>query len=85
MRVAVFSTKSYDKLFFEEANQRLADAHGSRAPHEIGFFETRLTAESVSLAYGIPAVCVFVNDELDPEVLSMLSAGENEVTPAMLQ
>jgi D-lactate dehydrogenase len=79
MRVAVFPTKSYDKLFFEEANQRLADAHGSRAVHEIGFFETRLTAEPVSLTYGIPAVCVFVNDGLDPDVLSMLSEGATKL------
>ncbi|MDA1035884.1 MAG: 2-hydroxyacid dehydrogenase [Chloroflexi bacterium] len=79
MRVAIFSTKPYDKRFFEEANQRLADKHGSRAAHELGFFETRLTAESVSLAFGIPAVCAFVNDELDPNVLSMLSAGETKL------
>ena len=79
MRVAIFSTKPYDKRYFEEANQRLADTHGSRAAHELGFFETRLTAESVSLAFGIPAVCAFVNDELDPNVLSMLSAGETKL------
>ena len=79
MRVAVFSTQPYDRKFLGEANQRLINAGGPRAGHELGFYESRLTAESVALAFGIPAVCVFVNDELDPLVLSMLSGGETKV------
>jgi D-lactate dehydrogenase len=79
MRVAVFSTKPYDRKFLDEANQRLIDAGGPRAGHELGYFESRLTAESVALAFGIPAVCVFVNDEIDPPVLSMLSGGETKL------
>jgi D-lactate dehydrogenase len=79
MRVAVFSTQPYDRKFLSEANQRLINAGGPRAGHELGFYESRLTAESVALAFGIPAVCVFVNDELDPLVLSMLSGGETKV------
>ena len=79
MRVAFFSTKPYDRRFFDEANQRLIDAGGPNAGHEIGYFESRLTAESVALAFGIPAVCVFVNDEIDPPVLSMLSGGETKL------
>ena len=79
MRVAVFSTKPYDRKFLDEANQRLIDAGGPRAGHEIGYFESRLTVESVALAFGIPAVCVFVNDEIDPLVLSMLSGGETKL------
>jgi D-lactate dehydrogenase len=75
MRVAVFSTKPYDRKFLDEANQRLIDADGPAAGHELGYFESRLTAESVALAFGIPAVSVFVNDEIDPPVLSMLSGG----------
>ena len=75
MRVAIFSTKPYDKRFFDEANQRLIDNGGPSAGHEIGYFESRLTVESVSIAFGIPAVCVFTNDEVDPQVLSMLSGG----------
>jgi D-lactate dehydrogenase len=79
MRVAVFSTKPYDRKFLDEANQRLIDAGGPRAGHEIGYFESRLTVESVALAFGIPAVCVFVNDEIGPLVLSMLSGGETKL------
>lgn len=79
MRIAVFSTKPYDQRFLEAANQRLADQSGPAAAHEIMFYETRLSAESVALAFGIPAVCIFVNDEIDAATLSMLSAGETKL------
>ena len=67
MRVAVFSTKSYDREFLVAANAR----HG----HELLFLEGRLTGESASLGAGSPAVCAFVNDELDAGVLGTLAAG----------
>ena len=76
MRIVVFSTKPYDQRFFEEANQRLADEFGPSAAHEIMFYETRLTTESVALAFGIPIVCAFVNDEIDALTLS---AGETKL------
>ena len=79
MRIAVFSTNPYDQRFLEAANQRLADQSGPAAAHEIMFYETRLSAESVALAFGIPAVCIFVNDEIDAATLSMLSAGETKL------
>lgn len=64
MKVAVFSTKPYDRRFLEQANA---------APgHEISFFEPRLTRETVSLAAGFEAVCCFVNDDLDAGVLLSL-------------
>ena len=67
MRVAVFSTKPYDRLFLEAANA----GHG----HELQFLEPRLTADTVRLAEGFPAVCVFVNDQLDRPALEALAAG----------
>ncbi len=66
MRVAVFSTKSYDREFLTAANTR----HG----HELLFLEGRLTAESAALGTGFPAICAFVNDELDAGVLGVLAA-----------
>jgi D-lactate dehydrogenase len=66
MKVAVFSTKTYDKQFFDTANQR--------AGHALTYLEPRLTEQTASLADGFPAVCVFVNDILSAEVLRMLSA-----------
>jgi D-lactate dehydrogenase len=65
MRVAIFSTKSYDRTFLDAANT----AHG----HELVFFEPRLTEETTVLAAQFPAVCVFVNDQLNATVLSALA------------
>jgi len=65
MNVAVFSTKPYDRMFLEAANA----AHG----HELIYFEPRLTRETSALAAGFPAVCVFVNDQLDATVLAALA------------
>ncbi len=67
MELAFFSTKPYDRRFFEAAN---ADTG-----HALTFFEPRLTHETVSLAHGYTGVCVFVNDPLDASVLEQLSAG----------
>ena len=67
MRIAVFSTKPYDRAFFSRANQR----HG----HELSYFEPRLTKEMAGLADGFAAVCVFVNDVLNEEVLTCLHKG----------
>jgi len=65
MKIAVFSTKTYDRTFFEAANA----AHG----HALVFFEARLTPETSALAATFPAVCVFVNDQVDATVLSALA------------
>jgi D-lactate dehydrogenase len=65
MKVAVFSTKPYDRAFLEAANA----GHG----HELVFFTPRLTQETVPLAVGYQAVCVFVQDELDQDVLAALA------------
>jgi D-lactate dehydrogenase len=67
MRVAVFSTKPYDRTFLQRANDRFA--------HDLTFFEPRLTSETSTLAGGFAAVCVFVNDILDATVLERLAEG----------
>jgi D-lactate dehydrogenase len=64
MKIAFFSTKSYDKEFFEAANQTFN--------HQIDFHETRLSANTTPIANGADAVCVFVNDRVDREVLESL-------------
>ncbi len=69
MKVAVFSSKSYDRRFLEAANA--AQGH----PHQFAFFEAHLTRETSPLAAGFPAVCAFVNDQLGAEVLRILAAG----------
>lgn len=64
MRIAVFSSKAYDREFLDRAN-------GGR--HELRFLEPRLSAETASLAAGFTAVCVFVNDHLDAGVIETLA------------
>lgn len=65
MRVAIFSTKHYDRVFLETAN--------ATCGHELVFFEPRLTEETTLLAAQFPAVCVFVNDQLSAPVLTALA------------
>ncbi len=65
MKIGVFSTKSYDRVFLAAANKD----HG----HEFVFFEVRITPETVSLAKGFPAICIFVNDQLDASMLDTIA------------
>lgn len=65
MRIAVFSTRSYDERFLTGANER----HG----HELTFLEPRLDAVTAPLAQGHDAVCGFVNDRFDAEVIGQLA------------
>jgi D-lactate dehydrogenase len=65
VRVAVFSTKSYDHEFLSSAN----DEPG----HELRFLEPRLTADTAPLAEGCGAVCAFVNDDLGKATLDRLA------------
>lgn len=66
LKVIVFSTKEYDKLFLQEAA-------GSAVSFK--FVEARLNQETVSLARGYPAICAFVNDVIDEPVIKELVAG----------
>lgn len=68
MKIAVFSTKPYDRSFLEKANQQVAPKHR----HELSFFKPHLDVQTVTLAEGFQAVCVFVNDELNRSVLQTL-------------
>ena len=85
MRVAVFSTRDYDRRFFNEANQRYG--------HDLTFLEVSLDRITVALAAGFPAVCLFVNDDANGDVvrrlgdsgtrlLALRSAGFNHVDVA---
>ena len=67
MRVAVFSTKPYD--------QRYLGAAAAAAGHRLDFFEAKLSIETAPLAVGYGAVCAFVHDELDADVLRALADG----------
>lgn len=64
MKVAVFSAKPYDRDHLLEANA---------GKHQLEFHEVGLRANSALLAQGCPAVCCFVNDHLDAQVLAQLA------------
>lgn len=67
MKVAVFSTQSYDRQFLDAANT------AANTPHELVYFDTRLEPKTVPLAAGFPAVCAFVNDDVGAETLKLLA------------
>ncbi|MEH1792852.1 2-hydroxyacid dehydrogenase [Nostoc sp.] len=66
MKVAVFSTKAYDRKFLSVAN--------SPPQHELVFFEPRLNRDTAILAAEFPAVCVFVHDRVDAPTLELLAS-----------
>lgn len=65
MRIAVYSARSYDRRFLSAANAQ----HG----HDLDLLEARLDATTASLAAGADAVCPFVNDVVDAEVITRLA------------
>lgn len=67
MKVAVFSTKPYDREFLEASNKS--------PKHRFRFLVPHLGPETVALAKGFPAVCVFVHDQLTARVLKQLAQG----------
>ncbi len=67
IRIAFFDAKEYDIASFENAN--------SLGEFEIKFFETKLSADTANLASGFDAVCVFVNDDVNSDVIDALVSG----------
>lgn len=63
MKVAMFSSRSYDIQHFEPLIS---------APMSINFFDTQLNSQTAALAAGYDAVCAFVNDDLSAPVLTQL-------------
>jgi len=68
MKIAVFSTKTYDREFLLSANQTANNSH------EFIFHESQLNSNTSLLAQGCEGVCCFVNDHLDAQVLNQLAA-----------
>jgi D-lactate dehydrogenase len=71
MRVVVFSDKPYWNRFLTGANQTFG--------HELTFIEPALNGQTVALAAGYAAVCVFVNDRVDAAVLRSLRQGGTDL------
>lgn len=64
MKIAFFDTKPYDKISF---NSSLKSNN-----IEFKFFETKLNEDTVKLAKGYDAICVFVNDTVNATVIDEL-------------
>ncbi|MBQ6180336.1 MAG: 2-hydroxyacid dehydrogenase [Ruminococcus sp.] len=64
MKVAFFDTKNYDIPGFEE--------YGKKNGMKFKFYETKLNEDTAALAKGCEAVCVFVNDTVDKNVIDKL-------------
>jgi D-lactate dehydrogenase len=65
MKIAVYSTKNYDKKYLELVNQQYG--------YTLEFFDFLLTPHSIKTAQGFDAVCLFVNDDGSKEVLQALA------------
>lgn len=64
MKIAFFSTKPYDKIWFEPM--------GKEYGFEIRFFEMSFQEETISLARGFDAICIFVNDYVSARMIDQL-------------
>ena len=64
MKIAFFDAKSYDKVSF--------DRYSAEEGAFIKYFETKLNEDTVYLAAGYDAVCVFVNDNIGSNVIDKL-------------
>ena len=64
IKVAFFDAKAYDKPSFER--------YGSMHNIRFKYLETKLNEDTADLARGCDAVCVFVNDTVNAEVIDRL-------------
>jgi D-lactate dehydrogenase len=62
MRIAVFSTYTYDEVYLSRFN----------TGHELNFFVLPLNEQTVALTSGYDAICIFVNDTVNDTVLNLL-------------
>lgn len=65
MKIAFFDTKPYDRPSFER--------YAAEAGIHVKFLEAKLSEDTVGLAAGYDAVCVFVNDTVSAAVIDKLA------------
>ncbi|MBU2948870.1 2-hydroxyacid dehydrogenase [Zobellia uliginosa] len=66
MKIAVFSTKSYDQEYFEKYNEKYG--------YIFSFYETALNADTARLSADCDVVCVFVNDVVNKDTIQILAS-----------
>lgn len=67
MRIAIYSSKPYEKPFLDNAN--------TGAGHDLVYLDARLSAATTDLARDVPAVSIFVGDDASAPVLRALHGG----------
>ncbi len=65
MKVAIFSTKTYDQEYFDRFNKK---------QHELTYFDVSLKSSTAKLASGFDVVCAFVNDRINHETIAELAS-----------
>ncbi|MGL5728697.1 MAG: 2-hydroxyacid dehydrogenase [Plesiomonas sp.] len=65
MNIAVFSSKQYDRKFFNLVNQSFN--------FNLDFFDFKFDAKTARMAEGADVVCIFVNDTADREAIQVLA------------
>jgi len=68
MKIIFFSAKSYDREYFEKANEK--------GLFEIEFVDTFLNPKTAKWSRDFDAVCAFVNDDLGRETLTELARND---------
>ncbi|EFY97358.1 D-isomer specific 2-hydroxyacid dehydrogenase [Metarhizium robertsii] len=69
MKLALFSAKPYDKKYFDAAR-----AARQQTNIDVTYHEASLNDDTVALAEGADAVCVFVNDSVGSSVIDQLAS-----------
>ncbi|MEA5260457.1 2-hydroxyacid dehydrogenase [Arcicella aquatica] len=65
MKIAVFSTQSYEQAYLDRLNIDFK--------HDLTYFEASLNTNTTNLAEGFEGVCVFVSDKLNEKVIEKLA------------
>lgn len=71
MKMAIYSSKQYDRKYFKLVNQRFG--------YELEFFDFLLNKKTAKTATGCKAVCIFVNDDASRAVLEELATQGVEI------
>ena len=64
MKIAFYGTKPYDRIWFEPM--------GKEYGFDIHFIEAACNRETIFMAKGYDAICIFVNDYVDAEMINAL-------------
>ncbi len=66
LKIAFFDAKNYDSDFFDKTNDNFG--------YSLKYFKGHLNLDSIPVAKGFDAVCLFVNDIVDSEIVRILKS-----------